>query len=176
MSAAREISLAPTASFAEAPWQELYRLVQSQVSRSRTLSPEEHDDIVQNVFLALVQHRGATESPEELRGLAVTIAKRTALNWLRNLYRPVNRHRKPWREHFAETVCAPPTNEFERDIKEAMRLMADDTRAAFQGVVFERWTQEKAATQLGCSRATIRRLLAEADDFLRRLWGIDVNE
>ena len=154
-------------SFTCSEYCELTSLIHSELSRSKSVPPDELEDLLKQVLLDLLR---TGQLPDDLHGLAVTIARRRRIDHLRARVRQARC--KPWCEHYAETPSRPLIDDSARDLGEAMRLMADDTRAVFKAIYIEESTLRQAAESLGRTLHEIRMLRNEAKCFLQRLWGI----
>lgn len=151
-------------------WIDLYHLVISTLIGFHAIRPQDREDLVQDVLLTL---HSSGKPPESIRGLAVWIAVRAGNNWLRKINRPSCRCREPWCVKITETVPSRELNDLGIAIREAMALMADDTRQVFDAVFLQGMELRTAAKRLSLTLHAVRRLCAEARRFLQALWGID---
>ncbi len=148
-------------------WGRLERFIRAELVRGRRVRPDAAADLTQDVLLALVRKVRPGETPDDLRGLAVVVARRAAAQWLRR-----RKRERLWHEWFAEALAAPVEDDFARDLQEALRLMAGGTRAALQLVYVDGRSHREAAGELGLPPNRFRKLMAEGRGVLKRVWDV----
>ncbi len=131
-------------------------------------SAEETDDILQETFISLWEHRTKLDTERPIGGWLFTISFNRLLNHLK----------KKGRERARVQVIAVLAGESDStntDVTEsklaildaAVRQLPPKKRLAFELCKIEGKTYEKAATEMGVSRHTVKEYLREAMNFLR---------
>lgn len=133
----------------------VYRLAYAQ-----TRSRHDADDVFQEVFLRVAQHRPIFDSEEHAKAWLL----RVTLNCLKSHWRAAwRRHDVPLDEHIP--FPAPE----ERALDEALRQLAPKYRAAVHLFYYEGYSAEEIARMTGEKPSTIRTRLTRARAQLRDL-------
>lgn len=133
----------------------VYRLAYAQ-----TRSRHDADDVFQEVFLRVAQHRPIFDSEEHAKAWLL----RVALNCLKSHWRAA------WRRHdvpLDERIPFPAPEE--RALDEALRQLAPKYRAAVHLFYYEGYSAEEIARMTGEKPSTIRTRLTRARAQLRDL-------
>lgn len=131
-------------------------------------SPETCEDIVQDTFFHLWQHRKNIEITSSFRNLLVTSVKNNCLDYLRK--RDV-RQRYAENHAFSETIDSPEEiytmREIERILHSALEKLPENIRRAFELSRYQNMTYNQIAQEMNVSPKTVESYLGKALRMLR---------
>ncbi len=147
------------------------RLLQRFASRYGCFLPEaDCEDLTERVLSELAC---SGQPCDRLRSLAVRIARRRLIDWVRRSVRCRCEFRG---DRLDEQASRPSYSDLAIDLTAAMDMMAPDTRKVFVACGIEQQTLAQAVALLGLSLHTVRTLYAEAIRIVAEVLGIDDSE
>lgn len=127
---------------------------------SHTKNPTDAEDVVQNVFLKLLQQKRDFESEEHVRNWLIRVTVNECKKW----------HRSPWRRHLSfEDGCAdlPNTTGRDREVLQAIMDLPVKYRTVIYLYYYEGYSTQQIAQALGIAKGTVCVRLSRAREMLR---------
>lgn len=130
------------------------------VALSCTKNPTDAEDIVQNVFLALLREKKPFESETHIRAWLIRVAVNECKKW----------HRSPWRRHisFEEYAATlPDTAEEDRGVLAAVMALPKKHRLPIYLYYFEEYSTQEIADILKIPKGTVCTYLSRGREALK---------
>jgi RNA polymerase sigma factor (sigma-70 family) len=151
-------------------WGHLSRLIRRELTKEN-LPSGAIDDLTQQVFLELVRKQC---SPSRLRGLAVVVARRRRIDWLRKAGPDALCEAMIYQ--LDEHPARPAVSDLTIDLFEAMDRMSPEMREVFYACGIEERTRDEAAEYLGFTLHKVRVLYTQAIRIVADILDLDRSE